>query len=143
MNSGLSGIKESLGHDDPKQIELVEKIAEKTRMGKIVWERGPSSLLATAPGMQLSFVRSSPGIESAYLSLGLGGGSWEMFSIRGQQGAEIMKVEQPSSLAYFQVPESTPPPRSKLIEAVDALYSVAASRGQGDIDKALNVIRNL
>ncbi|MGB8916236.1 MAG: hypothetical protein WCC89_05220 [Candidatus Sulfotelmatobacter sp.] len=143
MSSGLSGIKENLIHDDPKQVELVEKIAEKTRMGKIVWERGPSSLVATAPGMQLSFVRSSPGIESALLSLGLGGGSWEMFSIRSQQGAEIMKVEQPSSLAYFGVPGSAPPSRGKLLEAVDALYSTANSRGHGDIDKALNVIKNL
>jgi hypothetical protein len=43
----------------------------------------------------------------------------------------------------FAAPTSTPPPRSKLLEAVDALYSVANSRGQGDIDKALNVIKNL
>jgi hypothetical protein len=142
MNSGLGGVKESLSYDDPKEIELVEKIAEKTRMGKIVWERTPSSLVATAPGMQISFVRSSPGIEMALQSLGVGGW-WEMFSIRNQHGAEIMKVEQPSSLAYFGLPELTPPPRSKLLEAVDSLYSVAASRGHGDIDKALNVINNL
>jgi hypothetical protein len=36
-----------------------------------------------------------------------------------------------------------PTPRSKLLEAVDALYSVANSRGKSDIDKALNVIKNL
>jgi hypothetical protein len=131
-----------LGYEDPKEIELVEKIAEKTRMGKIVWERTPCSLVASAPGMQMSFVRPSSGLESALLSLGVGGG-WEIFSIRSQQGAEIMKVEQPSNIAYFGVPTSTPPPRSKLLEAVDALYSTANSRGQGDIDKALNVIKNL
>jgi hypothetical protein len=139
MSTGLGGIKENLGYDDPKEIELVEKIAEKTRMGKIVWERTPSSLIATAPGMQISFVRSSPwgALDSMV------GGWWEIFSIRSKQGAEIMKVEQPSSIAYFGVPTSTPPPRSKLLEAVDALYSTANSRGQGDIDKALNVIKNL
>jgi hypothetical protein len=141
MSSGLGSIKENLGYADPKEIELVEKIAEKTRRGKIVWERTTSSLVATAPGMQMSFVRS--GLESALLSLGLAGGSWEIFSIRSQQGAEIMKVEQPSNLAYFGVPSSTPPPRSKLLEAVDELYSTANSRGQGDIDKALDVIKNL
>src|SRR5271163_1780787 len=131
MSTGLGGIsKEYSGYDDPKEIELVEKIAEKTRIGKIVWERTPSSLVATAPGMQMSFVRASSGIESALLSLGLGGW-WEIFSIRSQQGAEIMKVEQPSSGALFGNPLGTPPPRSKLLGAVDALYSAANSRGQG------------
>jgi hypothetical protein len=138
MSTGLGGIsKEYFGYDDPKEIELVEKIAEKTRMGKIVWERTPSSLVATAPGMQISFVRSSSWWESIL------GGGWEIFSIRSQQGAEIMKVEQPSGLPTFGMPASTPPPRSKLLEAVDALYSTANSRGQGDIEKALNVIDNL
>jgi hypothetical protein len=141
MSSGLDGLKISSGYDDPKEIELVEKIAEKTRMGKIVWERTPSSLVATAPGMQISFVRSSSALDSALQSLGLGS-SWDIFSIRNRQGAEIMKVDQPS-LPTFGLPASTSPARSKLLEAVDALYSTANSRGQGDIDKALNVIKNL
>lgn len=139
MSTGLGGIsKEYFGYDDPKEIELVEKIAEKTRMGKIVWEGTPSSLVATAPGMQMSFVRSSSVLGDI-----LGGGGWEMFSIRSQQGAEIMKVEQASSGVLFGNASATPPPRSKLLEAVDALYTVANSRGRGNIDKALNVIDNL
>jgi hypothetical protein len=144
MSTGLGGIsKEYVSYDDPKEIELVEKIAEKTRMGKIVWERTSSSLVATAPGMQMSFVRSSAPIEGVLLRLGLGGGGgWEIFSIRSQQGAEIVKVEQPS-LPVFGLPASTPLPRSKLLEAVDALYTTANSKGQGDIDKALDVIKNL
>jgi hypothetical protein len=143
MSTDLGGVfKEFVGYDDPKEIELVEKIAEKTRMGKIVWQRASSSLVATAPGMQLSFVRSSVPIEGMHALKVLAGG-WEIFSIRSESGAEIMKVEQPSNLAYFGIPESTPPPRSKLLEAVDALYSAASSRGQGTIDKALEVIKNL
>jgi hypothetical protein len=144
MSTGLGGIsKEYFGYDDPKELELVETITEKTRTGKIVWERTSSSLVATAPGMQLSFVRSTSPIESALMSLGLGGGGWEVFSIRSQQGAEIMKVEQPSISIFPNPPTSTTPPRSKLLAAVDVLYSTANSRGQGDIDKALNVIKNL
>ena len=140
MSTGLGGIsKEYFGYDDPKEIELVEKLAEKTRMGKIVWERTSSSLVATAPGMQISFVRSSPWGALDCLV----GGWWEIFSIRSEHGAEIMKVEQPSGTPYFGVPASTPVPRGKLLEAVDALYSVAADRGQGDIDKAIDVIKNL
>jgi hypothetical protein len=145
MSTGLgnNALRRYLEYDDPKEVELVEKIAEKTRIGKINWESTASSLVATAPGMQISFVRPSSPLESAAGVL-LGVGLWEIFSIRSQQGAEILKVEQPSSLPYFGVPApSTLLPRSKLIEAVDALYSVAASRGHADIDKALNVIKNL
>lgn len=136
MSSNLRNLfGEAPSYDDPKEVELVEKIAEKTRAGKIVWERTPSSLVGTAPGMQISFVRSS-----AWDSLNTIVGSWwEIFSIRSQQGAEIMKVEQPPT---FGIP-SPIPPRGKLLEAVDTLYSLAASRGHGDIDRALNVINNL
>jgi hypothetical protein len=142
MSIGLGGVfKEFLGCDDPKEIELVEKIAEKTRMGKIAWKRMPSSLVATAPGMHMSFVRSFLAPDT-FDPLS-GRAWWEIFSIRSQQGEEILKVEQPSNLPYFGVPTPSQPPRSKLLEAVDALYSVASSRAQGDIDKALNVIDNL
>ena len=135
MSTDLGGVfKEFIGYDDPKEIELVEKIAEKTRMGKIVWNGTASSLVATAPGMQMSFVRSSSPLGNIL-------GGWEIFSIRSQQGAEIMKVEHPSSGVLVPTPLRLP--RGKLLEAVDGLYSVANSRGQGDIDKALNVIKNL
>jgi hypothetical protein len=141
MSTDLSGFSNtSRSYEDPKEVELVEKIAEKTRTGKIVWERTPSSLVATAPGMQMSFVRSS--VANSFARLIVGGGEWEIFSIRSQQGAEILKVEQ-SPTDIIANPISSAPERSKLLEAVDALYSVAASRGQGDIDKALNVINNL
>jgi hypothetical protein len=134
MSNNLGGVsKEYPGYDDPKEIELVRSIAEKTRLGKIAWERTPSSLVATAPGMQISFVRSSPwgALDS------LVGGWWEIFSIRSLQGTEIMKVEQPSGAVLGLLS------RGKLLEAVDELYSTANSRGQGDIDKALKVIKNL
>lgn len=145
MSTDLGGVfKEFLGYDDPKELELVGEIAEKTRTGKIVWQRTPSSLVATAPGVQMSFVRSSSSPFDTAYGLGLGAGTgWEIFSIRSQHGAEIMKVEQPSSSVIFGAPASTPSARSKLLEAVDALYSTANSKGQGDIDKALKVIKNL
>jgi hypothetical protein len=130
-----SAFKKIPGYEDPKGIDLVEKIAEKTRQGKIVWEKTTSSVVATAPGMQLSFVRSFSPLAGEF-------GGWEIFSVRSQQGTEILKVEQTSGLPYFGVPASAPPPpRNQLSEAVDSLYSTASSRGPGDIDKALQVIR--
>jgi hypothetical protein len=131
-------------YEDPKQIELVESITEKTRLGKIVWQSSPSSLVAVVPPMQMNFVRSTT--VNALANRLLGGGTWDIFSIRRQDGTEILKVEQPSNLWAVPRGGASPPEpvtRSKLIQAVDSLYSIAASKGQGDIDNAINVIKNL
>jgi hypothetical protein len=131
--------------DDPKKLELIENIVAKTELGKIPWEKTPSTLVANVPGMQLSFVRSS---ASAWSILGGSSSGWDIFSIRNQQGSEIMKLEQP--LANFwamtppNAPPPAPPPRSKLLQAVDTLYAIAETKGQvGEIDKAINVIKSL
>lgn len=134
-------------YEDPKEIELVQNITEKTRSGRIVWQRSsPSSLVATVPGMQISFVRS--GSFSPFSTL-LGGPGWEVFSIRNLQGNEIVKLQQPSTIIFSVAPASgsafppVPPPRTKLQQAVDELYSVADTKGEGDIDKAIKVVKNL
>ena len=138
----LSNLKALVGYDNPKEVELVQTIIEKTRAGKITWERTPSSLVANVPGMQLSFVRASSQYSQLASILGVGS-EWDIFSIRSHHGGEIMKVEQPAPSLLLGTPPSAPPPRSKLVQAVDELYSVANVKGQGDVDKAINVIKNL
>jgi hypothetical protein len=141
MSENSGGVsREFLGFEDLKETELVESIAEKSESGKIVWKRAPSSLTATAPGIQMSFVLSS----SPFALDPVGGRVWwEKFSIHNGQGAEIMKVEQPSSLDYLTAPASTQPPGSNLTAAVGALYAIAARRAEGAIDEALGVIEDL
>jgi hypothetical protein len=137
------------GYEDPKEIELVENIIAKTKAGKILWQRQASSLVATVATMQMNFVRSSSANALVGRILG-GGGAWDMFSIRRQDGTEILKVEQPqTSFLVFSpptpagAPRPAPPQRSKLLQAVDRLYSIADVKGPGDIDKAIDVIKNL
>lgn len=144
MSTDWAKILVAFAGDDPKQIELIENITEKTKSGKIAWEKTPSTLVANVPGMQLSFVRSSP----SYLTALGGGGEWDLFSIRTQQGSEIMKVEQPLLPFWAATPPSeppfAPPARSRLLQAVDALYLVADTKGQvNQIDNAIHVIKNL
>jgi hypothetical protein len=126
--------------DDPKQIELIENITEKTKSGKIIWEKTPGTLVANVPGMQLSFVPAT-----SFAAILGGGGAWDIFSIRNLQGSEIMKVEQSvGNIFLTPAPSPAPSPRSKLLQAVDALYSVAEAKGQvSELDKAIHVIKNL
>ncbi|SRR6266851_6129972 len=116
MSSNLGGLfKEFSGYDDPKEIELVEKIAEKTRMGKIIWERTASSLVATAPGMQISFVRSSSPLEGMY-GLGVGAGGWEIFSIRSQQGGD-QHISEPSFIRAIHAKQTSRGCRCALLDS--------------------------
>jgi len=68
-----------------------------------------------------------------------------MVSVSGLAGGRysLSEVNRAPISIFPNPPLSAPSTRSKLLEAVDALYSIANSRGQGDIDKALHVIKNL
>jgi hypothetical protein len=130
--------------DDPKELELLENITQKTVLGKITWHKTSSSLVADAGGMQLSFVRT----KVPYSKTSGGGGLWDMFTIRTPQGLELMRVEDPATNFFIMPatpPESAdaPSPRSKILQAVDNLYVVADTKGRGEIDNAINTIKNL
>jgi hypothetical protein len=142
MSSDSVKIVGTAWREDTKQIELIQNVIEKTKLGKITWQKAANSLVANVPGMQLSFVRSAANSWTAILG---GGGGWDIFSIRSQQGAEIIKVEQLVGNIFFP-PTTTPVPteRSKLLQTVDTLYAVADAKVEsGEIDKAINVIKNL
>jgi hypothetical protein len=127
---------------DPKEIELVENIIEKTKSGKIAWQKSGSSLFANLPAMQLSFVRSNNALLDRMLDA-LGGSGWNMFSIRRTtDNFEILKVEQTLKLLP-PPPAPSKPVRSKLLQKVDDLYALADAKGQGEIDKAIDAIKNL
>jgi hypothetical protein len=151
MSTDFGAVFKTLsGYEDPKEIELVENVIAKTKAGKIIWQRQSSSLFATVGALQMNFVHSSTSNALAARLLGVGG-SWDIFSIRRQNGTEILKVAQPQTgmLAGLGAPPTPPgsqvppPSRSKLLQAVDTLYEIASSRGQGDIDNAIDVIKNL
>lgn len=132
--SGLDGL-------DPKEMELVVRIINKTQSGKIRWERTSSSLVANIPGMQLSFVRSpTPALNALSTIMGVKTSDWELFSIRSPGGAEIFKVEAPAKNVLTGTSKG---PRTRLIDMIDELYAIADSKGKGDIDKAIDVIKNL
>lgn len=128
--------------EDPKEIELVDSIIEKSKAGKIGWRRNTSSLVATLPSMQLSFVRSSLAADSLFGSFLSSIGVWDVFSVRKADGTELLKVEQPQ-VNPLLVGAGPPPSRSKLVQAVDTLYSIANAKAQGEIDNAIRAIKNL
>ena len=120
--------------DDPKQVELVQKISEKTREGKIGWSKTKTGISASVSGkMVVSFV-VSPTL------LGLGGHAWALFTIRGEKGNEILKVENVADIAGVLTGRSTAGP---LAQAANELFSLVQESAKGDVERALDLVSRI
>ena len=70
--------------NDPKYIDLINKITEKTRANKIRWQVTNTGISATVSGkIQLGFVRNR----------GLLGDTWALFTIRDENENVILRVD--------------------------------------------------
>ena len=115
----------------PKEIELVRKITEKTKLRKIVWDKTRNGMSANVRGkMDLVFVRAP-----VFFPL-LGDRQWALFLVKGPLGNEILKVA-PSGAGPFAVLLGEPAP---LFAEVDALYAAVEEVAKADIDKAVDEI---
>lgn len=112
--------------NDPKFIDLINKITEKTRANKIRWQVTQTGVSATVSGkIQLGFVRSR----------GLLGDSWSLFTIRDENGNEILRVDNILSLATV-IGADIPP----LEKAANALYTAIAQSGRAELEKVIELI---
>ena len=118
---------------DPKHVELVKKIAGKTRGQKILWNKTPTGMSASVPGkLELGFVRE--------LSL-IGGSQWKLFTIRGEHGNEILKIhKRPTSMEEVQNVFLACEP---LTNAISELYQTVEETAKGEVDKVIDVIDNI
>ena len=69
----------------------MKKIADKTREGKIVWQKTANGAVAHVPGaLRMNFVEAP--------SSGLFMNRWVIFAVRDEVGSELLKVENQSSI---------------------------------------------
>jgi len=111
--------------DDPKYLDLVEKITEKTRANKIQWKMTETGVSATVSGkIELGFVRSRGWLASRT--------GWALFTIRDENGNEILRVESVS-------PKALAPP-SPTRNAVEELYAAIEQVGRREVEKVIELI---
>lgn len=117
--------------DDPKQVELVKKLSEKTREGKIVWDKTKTGISASVSGkMIVSFV----------LSPSLVGSTWAVFTIRGEKGNEILKLDSVTNpLAVLAGISKV----GNLEQAANELFNLVQESAKGDIEKALDLVSKI
>lgn len=121
---------------DPRQVELVKKVTEKTQQGKIVWNKSATGITASVSGkMQLSFVLSPPSFILSVGSLG-----WSVFAIRGDKGNEILRVENTSDVSVLLGGKM---PSNPLTEAVERLYNLVQGVSKGEIEKAIDLVSSV
>jgi len=109
-----------------KHVELVKKLAEKTRAKKISWKASKTGYSAVVfDKLEISFVRPARGASL------LSGSPWALFVVRDDQGNEILKVSN--------IPGTDVAP-DVLRESISHLNQAVENSLAEEIDKAIAVI---
>jgi hypothetical protein len=135
-----------------RKVELVRKITQKTREGKILCQRTNNGAAALVPGaLRMNFV-DAPWAGLLFTT------RWVIFAVRDELGNELLKVEnQSGALPSSEPPVPSnplllpPPPQpatslssilgDPLLNAVTELHNlVRAQEGKGAVDRAIDLL---
>jgi|SRR5882672_8504276 len=119
--------------DDPREVELIQSLVEKTRQGKISWSKQANALTATIPrGFQINFVLAPTSFISPNLT------NWQLLTVRDTSGSELVRV---TNAPMISVLAGTA--KSALLDAADELFKVVNGATGDDLDRAINAIKKL
>jgi len=118
--------------DDPREIELIHSLVEKTRQGKIPWVKQANAITATIPsGFQINFVLSPLTTLTPY-------SGWQLLTVRDRGGSELVRVSNANMLYVLAGGTG-----SALVAAADELFKLVNSAAGDDLDRAINTIKSL
>jgi len=110
---------------DPADVALLDKIMEKTKAGKLFWNRLRNGFVAQLPdAMKIEFVNS-----------GFGAG-WSTFTVKTKEGT-VLHVENRGNLVFAVLAGSDPDPLSA---KVSILYSEVQKVGEGAVERAIKIL---
>jgi len=116
--------------DDPRQVELVKGLLEKTQQGKIGWVKQGTAVTTSLPnGIAVNFV-----LATALLS-----DSWQLFTVRDKQGNELVRVDSPGVFAIIAGSAITSP----LLAATNELFTAVHGPKIDDLDRAIESVKKL
>lgn len=119
--------------DDPREVELIRSLLEKTRQGKIPWVKQSSALTATIPnGLQINFVLAPATVLTPY-------SSWQLLTVRDKSGNELVRVNNNANTLGAMAGAAMSP----LTTAANELFKIVSGAASDDLDRAINTIKNL
>ena|ERR1700740_973991 len=119
--------------DDPREVELVKSLIEKTRQGKIPWVKQANALTASIPlsGLQINFVLGPASIIPSYAD-------WQLLTVWDRSGSELVRISN-TGVATILAGAA----KSVLVEAADELFKFVNGAAGDDLDRAINTIKKL
>ena len=115
--------------NDPKFIDLIRKITEKTLANKIRWQMSQTGVSATVPGgIQLGFVKSR----------GLLGNTWALFTIRSENENEILRVDNTPLNPFAAL--SGAAEEQPVRKAVGKLYAAIEGSSRAEVERVIELI---
>lgn len=121
--------------DDPRKVDLVKLITEKTKQGKARWAKQRGAITANLPGgFEVNFV-IQPNL--------VGSESWQLFTLRGAGGNELIRATPPPASYYLMPSAPIQTSGPTLAQAVDELFAAVNRSAGDDLDRAISTIKNL
>ncbi|SRR6266700_7552130 len=118
--------------EDPREVELIHSLVEKTRQGKIPWGKQANALTATIPsGFQINFVLTPMSVLNP-------NPSWQLLTVRDRGGSELVRVSNVPMVVFL-----TGGTRGALVEAADELFKLVNGATGDDLDRAISTIKKL
>jgi hypothetical protein len=130
----MSALNRLLGlPDDPREVELVQGLIDKTKQGRIPWARQATAYTASIPrGLEMNFV-ISPSLFSP-------APSWELFTVRDANGIQLLRVPNPRGGSLMV---TSPNPENPVVTAADNLFRTVRGALGDDLDRAIDTIKKL
>ena len=127
----MSALNAMLGVPDPRELQLVRSLLEKTRLGKIQWARRANAIVGIVPAsLEMNFVLSTSLLGTS--------SSWELFTARDVQGNTLLRIANPGFALNLAGKDS-----SALVGTVNELFSVVYGAVGDDLDRAIRTIEKL
>jgi hypothetical protein len=117
---------------DVREVALIHKILERTRQGKLKWQRQQNIISATtANGLQFYFVLNVP-----FASLGQ---SWVTFTVK-DQNAEIAKVQ--NNVYPFAIPTIVVA-QADAVHAAEELFQAVSGVADNNLERVIKKLDNI
>jgi len=122
--------------DDPREVELIHSLVEKTRQGKIPWVKQASALTAAISsgfGFEINFV-----LAPTLSFVNPHSSSWQLLTVRDRSGSELVRVSNPPMITVLAGAAKSP-----LVHAADELFKLVYGAAGDELDRAINTIKKL